>query len=232
MNIPVWNCSEFEAAVSDYRDGTLRLERAAAARDHLTACENCAALLAGVAQAVAAVQALPRVEPPARLLTNVLAQTLPAHVRPRGRLAAGGPGSRWRRVWSGVANPRFAMGMAMSVFAVALLLNAAQINVRDVFSGEGASQFSLAGLSTLGSSLQRQFSRGWARGVSYYHDLRVVYEIEAAVHSMRQNASPAAAPSGHDHSQAAPGDRPNNALALQNPLQASTLGSATLRRES
>ncbi|MGH9520576.1 MAG: anti-sigma factor family protein, partial [Terriglobales bacterium] len=112
MNIPVWNCSEFESALSDYRDGTLRLERAAAARDHLTSCDNCAALLAGVAQAVAAVQALPQVDPPARLLTNVLAQTLPAHTRPRGKVPASLLTSAWRRMWRGVATPRFAMGMA------------------------------------------------------------------------------------------------------------------------
>lgn len=224
MNIPVWSCSEFEAALSDYREGTLRLERAAAARDHLTSCDNCAALLASVAQAVAAVQALPQVEPPARLLTRVLAATLPAHGRPTRQDSLGTPASAWRRLWTGMATRRFALGMAMSVFALALVLNAAQINLRQVFSGEGASQFSLA---SIGSSLQRQLSRSWARGVSYYHDLRVVYEIEAAVHSMRQNASPAS-PSGHDHSQAAPGDRPNTVLALQAPADFNPV----LRRES
>lgn len=226
MNIPVWSCSEFETALSDYREGTLRLERAAAARDHLTSCDNCSALLASVAQAVAAVQALPQVEPPARLLSNVLAQTLSVHARPSRHSAPGTPAGAWSRLWTGVGTKRFALGMAMSVFALALVLNAAQINLRQVFSGEGVSQFSLA---SLGSSLQRQFSRSWARGVSYYHDLRVVYEIEAAVHSMRQNAAPASAsPSGHDHSQAAPGDRPNDVLALQAPSGLS----AALRRES
>lgn len=210
MKIPVWNCSEFEAALSDYRDGTLRLERAAAARDHLTSCDACAALLASVSQAVAAVQALPTVEPPARLLARILAETRPHRAAHVPDLA---PPAFWRRFFGGVASPRFAVGVAMSVFAVALLLNVAQVNLRQLFSPQGIGQLSPSSLS---SALERQVSRTWARGVSYYHDLRVVYEIEAALHQMRQNAAPAQGqPSGHDHSQAAPAGRPNTVLAVQ-----------------
>src|SRR6185437_10920917 len=201
MKIPTWGCAEFETALSDYRDGTLRLELAAAARQHLSDCRACADLLAGVAEAVSLVRALPSQEPSPRLLAAIRAATA-RRESPRTRLLAA-----WGRVWSGVSSPRFALAVAMSVFTVSLLLNAAQVNLRQV---------SIASLSPdhIGSSLQRQVERTWARGVSYYHDLRVVYEIEAAVRQMRQDTTPPPAqPAGRDHSQAAPAGAPELLLA-------------------
>ncbi|HUX67157.1 MAG TPA: zf-HC2 domain-containing protein [Terriglobales bacterium] len=198
-----WACPDFEAALGDFRDGTLAAPASALARAHLEACPACADLLAAVAQAVAHVAALPQLEPPPRLLAAIFAQTLPP--RQQHRPASAG---FFASLWASITSPRFALAVAMSVFAVALLLNAAQVNLRQV---------SLSDLTpaSLTSALQRHVDRAWARGVSYYRDLRVVYEIEAAIHQMRQAPAPAAAPADdHDRTQRPPRGVPHAQLAL------------------
>lgn len=174
-----WDC---EAQLSDYRDGTLEAAAASAVRVHLHACAACSGMLADLNAVSTALGALPRLEPPPHLVAAILAQT-----RPPARLSAS-RGWSWaglRTALSPGAVPRLALGVAMSVFAVALMINAAQLDLHDVSRAD----LSPAGVA---GAVQRQVSRVWARGVSYYNDLRVVYEIEAALHQMRQSepASP------------------------------------------
>jgi anti-sigma factor RsiW len=205
-----WSCADFESALSAYREGTLAAPEAAFARAHLAQCPACAGLLDAVALTQSALAALPQREPSPRFLAEVLARTLP----PRHRPAAG-----LRGFWAGLVSPRFALGLAMSVFAVALLLNAAQVNLAQVFRGNGLSQLAPASLA---ASLQRQWDRAWARGVSYYHDLRFVYEIEAAIHQMQQPApasgAPAAPGGAHNRSQRAGHAVPDAQLAMAYPV--------------
>lgn len=192
------DCAAFEDRLSDYREGALTAAESAALRRHLQACASCQALLDDVAVASAQLAALPRLAVPERLLAAIRAQTLALP-------PAGVPGVLapvWRRAWRAVMSPRFAMGVAMSIFGVALLLNAAQVNLRGLFQGGDGGGFSAAAVV---NGIARQADRTWARGVSYYHDLRVVYEIEAAIHALRQPAAPAAGPQGQDHSQRGPG---------------------------
>jgi hypothetical protein len=206
-----WSCADFESALSAYREGTLPSAEAAFARAHLAGCLACSRLLDAVAFAQSAVAALPAVAPSPRFLANVLAQTIP----PRHRPAASG----LRGFWSSLVSPRFALGFAMSVFAVALLLNAAQVNLAQVFRGNGFGQLAPASLA---ASVQRQWDRAWARGVSYYHDLRFVYEIEAAIHQMQEPAHPSGAPAspggGNHRSQRLGRTVPDAQLALAFPV--------------
>ncbi|HET9784448.1 MAG TPA: zf-HC2 domain-containing protein [Terriglobales bacterium] len=190
-----WTCAQLEEQLSEYREGTLATAAAAAARAHLHGCDACQALLQAVAGMEADLRRLPVLDPPARLLYRIQAQTLAPGMHRAGK-AAGGSG--WQRAWRAVWTPRFALGFAMSVFAVALLLNAAEVNLGSVLRQGGLSQLSPASLS---SAVSRRFDRAWARGVAYYHDLRVVYEIEAAIHQMRQSEPAAPSPAGGDHSQ-------------------------------
>ncbi|MGH9487773.1 MAG: hypothetical protein ACRD04_09340 [Terriglobales bacterium] len=199
-----WSCAQFEPVLSEYREGTLASPLAAQARQHVNECAACAALVEAVAAAQTQLAELREVEPPPGMLAAIMAQTLPHHHGLPYRRAATAPANGWARLWAGVRSPRFAMGVAMSVFAVAVLLNAAQINLRQVFSEGGAAALSPASLT---SSISRSVNRAWAHGVAYYHDLRVVYEIEAAIHEMHQNR-PAANGSGggHNRSQSASPD--------------------------
>lgn len=175
-------CWECEAQLSEYRDGTLAAPSAASVRAHLQACAACGVLAADVKAVSAALGALPQMEPPPRLVAAILAQTAAPLGVPRIAGAARPyPAWSWAGMRAVLFAPRFTLGVAMSVFAVALTINAAQLDLSHV-SVADFTPASLAGL------VQRQVSRVWARGVSYYNDLRVVYEIEAALHQLRQNA--------------------------------------------
>jgi hypothetical protein len=187
MSARVWTCADFEAGLSDYREGALANE-AAAARLHLGECAACSGLLDAVALATTALRELPAAEPsPAWCAAARAHAACDAHAAMRiGWFTALG-----RRLRA----PRFALSFAMSVFAVSLVLNAADVNLN---------QFSWRDLTPAGlaSGMQRDLDRLRARGLAYVEDLRVVYEIEAAVHQMRQ--SPPPPPAGHDHSQRLP----------------------------
>ncbi|MGH9477123.1 MAG: zf-HC2 domain-containing protein [Terriglobales bacterium] len=220
---PVWTCSQFEAVLSDYREGTLAAPVAALAREHLNGCAACSDLLESVAAAQTQLAALPELAAPESLLAAIVAQTLPHHdllghpvVRRHPRPVRG-----WDRIWSSIRSPRFALGVAMSVFGFALLLNAAQINLSQLFRGGGVELTP----SSFTSALTRHVDRAWARGVAYYHDLRVVYEIEAAIHQMRSSEPPTggASGSGNNRSQRGPAAGSELADAFAAPANAITV---------
>jgi hypothetical protein len=178
-------CWECEAQLSEYRDGTLAAPSAASVRAHLQACAACGVLGADLNAVSAALGALPQMEPPPRLLAAILVQTAVPLGVPGSAGAArpypAYPAWSWAGMRAVLFAPRFTLGVAMSVFAVALTINAAQLDLSHV----SVADFTPASLA---GSVLRQASRVWARGVSYYNDLRVVYEIEAALHQLRQNA--------------------------------------------
>jgi predicted anti-sigma-YlaC factor YlaD len=197
---PILHCPDCEAQLSEYREGTLAPDIAAALRRHLDTCAACRDLHDSVAQALAHVRALPEVAPPDRLLAKIHELTLPASSHRRAATSSAN-GNFLDRIWASVSTPRFALGVAMSIFVASILLSTAQINLRQVSISDLAP-------GSLTGAIQRQVGRTWARGVSYYHDLRVVYQIEAAIHQMRQ---PPPAPNSHDHTQSTP---PSPALDL------------------
>ncbi|MGH9412799.1 MAG: zf-HC2 domain-containing protein [Terriglobales bacterium] len=209
---PGFGCAQFEGVLSEYREGTLPDALAALARQHVSQCSACTALVASIAEAQAHLAALPALDPPAHLLARILEQTLPHRAQFHGRRAdPSGRRHGWSALWASLASPRFAMGVAMSVFAIALLLNAAQINLGQLFRTGNVEQLNPAVLT---SAVSRNLNRAWARGVAYYHDLRVVYEIEAAIHQMRE-AKPANPGNGRNRSDRSLG--PGEDLAQNRP---------------
>lgn len=175
-----WSCGEFEAALSDYREGTLAPEAAALARQHVQECEACTRLLAQVNAAVEALSALPELPLPAQFEEAVFSRT-----RRPGR---GRDWTAWMHVGRG-GLPRLAWGMALTIFFVGMVADAAQVNVRRL-------QWSQLTPSGMTATVEAEFERTLARGVSFYQDLRVVYEIQAALHQMRQESAPPP-PGGH-----------------------------------
>ncbi|MGH9392573.1 MAG: anti-sigma factor family protein [Terriglobales bacterium] len=109
MNEAELNCAQFEAGLSEYREGRLPPEEAAAVRQHANGCPNCAELLQAVASAQRQLAELPQLEPPARLIASILAQTQAA--ARRAPQAANG----WNVLLRlrAALTPRFALGFAM-----------------------------------------------------------------------------------------------------------------------
>src|SRR5690606_25985157 len=78
-------------------------------------CASCAELARDVAGAVAFLGRVPEVGPPDELLARIAFQIPPGNVAPRGPKA-------WLASWlQPIVQPRFAMGMAMTILSFSML---------------------------------------------------------------------------------------------------------------
>lgn len=171
------HCADFEAALSDFQDGAAPPETAAAMREHLRQCAACAELSALLRVARAGLAELTPVAPPPGWLEAVLARTSRQRRWISWRETCQALG---RSIWQ----PRLAMTFGVVLFAFALGLNVAGINLRHA----DWRQWSPGRLIAVA---QQRLGQGVARGSRYYNDLKLVYEIQAA---LRQSAEHRAQP--------------------------------------
>lgn len=173
------NCADLEILLCDYVDGTLHGERKSAVEAHLSECPSCAEMARDSAGAVAFIERAADVEPPAELLTRILFE-IPA--AKRAELPARSWWSRIRSAWiDPVLQPRFAMGMAMTVLSFAMLGRFAGIEVR---------QLKPADLNPVAvwAVLEDKAARTWERTVKYYDSLKLVYEIQTRLKDWGEQA--------------------------------------------
>jgi len=162
-------CAEFEILLCDYLDGTLRTAERTALENHMAGCLGCAELARDAAGVTAFLEAVPAAEPPAELLTRIL------HQAPRGKQTVERP-SRWRRYFGtwveGVLQPRYAMGMAMTVLSLAMLARFAHIEPRPLRASD---------LDPVRAwqAIDDRAQRVWDRTMKYYDNLRLVIEIQS-----------------------------------------------------
>ena len=154
-----WNCQETEDRLLDALEGTLPPAEMAEWNAHAAACPRCSVLADGVRGAVASLRQLEPVEPPPWLLTRIIQQT--SGPRPQRR----------RLAWLDfLFHPRFALGVAAVFITLTILVH--------TFVGVPGSAATLNPLEAF-----RQFDRRahlvYARGVKFFSDLRVVYEIQS-----------------------------------------------------
>src|SRR5437867_2582192 len=108
-------CSEFEIRLCDYLDGTLDQASRRELQQHASECQLCAELLADSDAFTAFLQRVPEVEAPADLAASILYRTQSA----RSSLSAAARG--WRRWLRPLLQPRFVMGMAMTILSFSML---------------------------------------------------------------------------------------------------------------
>ncbi|MFB3815751.1 MAG: hypothetical protein ACE14L_16735 [Terriglobales bacterium] len=178
-------CGEFEASLADALDGTLTATRRAAFDAHRARCAHCAPLYAEAESGLRWLEALKleEVEPPARLMENILKATSWAE------LPAGQPRKSWWQrlreypplapVFGTILQPRFAMSFAMAFFSVSVLLNLTGVKMRD-----------LRHLDLRPSALIQALDKTQGRIVSYYENIRFVYEIESRVRDLKRATTP------------------------------------------
>ena len=163
------NCGELETLLCDYVDGTLSLERKAEVERHLAGCAACAGTVRDAAAAVAFIGRAAEVEPPPELITRILFELpISRRAEERGR----GLRARLGRLVEPVLQPRFAMGMAMTILSFSMLGRFAGINVR---------QLSVSDLDPVKvwEAADDRVHRGWARAVKFYESVRVIYEVRS-----------------------------------------------------
>ena len=118
------NCAEAEILICDLVDGTLAPGPRAELERHLAACSACAELARDSAAAVAFMERAADVEPPPALVTRILFDPPWANARAR---SSAGLRNRLRMLLQPVLQPRFAMGMAMTILSFAMLAKSASV---------------------------------------------------------------------------------------------------------
>jgi hypothetical protein len=173
---PGMQCTEFDALLTEAIDGTLSGERRADFEQHKAACAGCQALFAEVSSGVAWLEDMEEVLPPRMLVHNILAATSGAAQLEAQSQQRPSPWERMRRqvgsLFAPVLTARFGMSMGMAFFSITLVLNMAQIRIRDLTP----------------HNLSHTYYSSQNKLMKYYENMRLVYEIESRVRTLR-NAS-------------------------------------------
>jgi hypothetical protein len=181
------NCADVEILLADYVDGALRGDAASALEAHLVGCAACAELARDSAGAVAFMERAATVDAPAELVTRILFEVTagPSHSLIKPSLTRRLFG-RWLEP---VLQPRFAMGMAMTVLSFAMIgrfTNVRQLTPADLDPVK------------VWTAAEDRVVRWYNRGVKYYDSLKVVYEIQTRLKEWadEQPAPQQSAPAG------------------------------------
>ena len=193
-------CNEFDLLLSEALDGLLSGAELDRFEAHARACKTCGPLMADAEAGRQWLKGLTEVEPPANLVNNILASTTGVDTQ---RLMARAPVSQpriswWEQVqasllepvWAIVRQPRFAMSFGMAFFALSVSLTVAGVKPAD-----------LAQISLRPSAIRRTYYNTQARVVRYYDNVKLVYDVQAAVRGLKRNLNPAepGRPKQNDH---------------------------------
>lgn len=176
-----WSCAQLEQRLDDYLEGRLSAEDAAAAQAHVDTCARCAEW-ADAQQATLWLREMESLETPPGFETRIIALTT----------APAPQESFWSvfdLAWRGLLQPRVALSLAAALVSLGLTFQALNVPVGEL---------SLADLSPVNIyyAVNRQAQLGYARGVRFVNDLRLVYEIRSRLEELRgqPEETPAAAP--------------------------------------
>jgi hypothetical protein len=167
------NCADYESTICDYVDGTLAPDQKAELERHLAECPACAEVARDSAAAVAFIGRAAAVEPPPELITRILFE---------GPWNAGkAKPAAWRKWVAGalspILQPRFAMGMAMTILSLAMLWRAvgpAPLRARDLKPAR------------IWATLEDRGAYAWGRTVKFYENLKFVYQIQSTLRQWQQ----------------------------------------------
>jgi hypothetical protein len=168
------NCAELEILLCDYVDGTLAPADKAEVERHLSACPACAELARDSQAAVAFIERAAEVEPPPELITKILFEAPWAKSK---KPAGAGVRTWFSGVFHAVLQPRFAMGMAMTILSFSMLARfvpVGQLQPQDLQPGK------------VWAALENRADRAWVRTVKFYENLKVVYQIQSTLREWQQ----------------------------------------------
>lgn len=181
-------CNELEILVCDYVDGTLTAAEKATVELHLATCDACRELVADSRAAVTFMERVPPVEPPVELVNDILFRARGEAALPRQKKDVR---SWFRRWFEPILQPRFAMGMAMTILSFSMLGRMVGIPARQL----KASDLEPA---KIWAAMEDKAQRAWDRTKKYYESLRLVYEIQSTLSDWRgqEETAPAAPAEG------------------------------------
>ena len=183
-------CNEFDSLLSDALDGVLSGAALDRFHVHARSCKACGPLFAEAEAGRSWLKDLEEVEPPANLVTNILASTTGVDSQ-RLRTAAPlrQPRISWldrvqasvlEPIWGMVRQPRFAMSFGMAFFALSVGLTVAGVKPAD-----------LREVSLRPAAIRHAYYNTQARVIRYVDNVRAVYEVQAALRGIKRNVTPA-----------------------------------------
>jgi hypothetical protein len=183
-------CNEFDSLLSDTLDGVLSAAALDRFQAHARSCKACGPLFAEAEAGRSWLKDLEEVEPPANLVTNILASTTGVDSQ-RLRTAAPlrQPRISWldrvqasvlEPIWAMVRQPRFAMSFGMAFFALSVGLTVAGVKPAD-----------LREVSLRPAAIRHAYYNTQARVIRYVDNVRAVYEVQAALRGIKRNVTPA-----------------------------------------
>ena len=161
------NCADVEILICDYVDGTLAPDARADVERHLAECRSCAELARDAADAVQFIQRAADVEPPQELISQILFDP-PWHKQ---------RSLRFSTRFHALLQPRFAMGMALTVLSIAMIMPKMR-------------NFQPSDLSpaAVWAGIEGRADRLWGRTQKYYDNLKFIYQIRATLRDWQQRA--------------------------------------------
>jgi hypothetical protein len=166
------NCADAEILICDY--ATLRSDERFELERHLAVCPACAELARDSAAALAFLESAADVEPPPELITRILYDAPWTKTKQRKSRLAEWAGS----LLSPIFNPKFAMGMAMTVLSLSMLarfvMPARQLRPADLKPAE------------VWNGIATRAEYAWGRTVKFYDNLKIVYQIQTTLKEWQQ----------------------------------------------
>lgn len=178
-------CSDFIVSLAEALDGLAGDRALEAMRIHASLCVECRTLHELAREGKNWLGTLDEIEPPARLVHNILAATSRADgPAPRPVPAApGGLRSWWPALGARVLRPRLVMTAAMAFFSMSLLANQTGVSLADFH----VSDLRELRPSRITTRLSLQYYATTARVVRYYENNRFVHELETRLRDLREN---------------------------------------------
>ncbi len=177
-------CEEWEALLVDALDGTLKAEDSAVFTAHGSECPMCAEMLAQAKQGLEWMTFLHEEPPiPADLVSRILDQTSGASLPQLALAGAVQPIPQpvahltTRRTFR---DARMLMTAAMAFFSIALTLNLIGIRLDSLHMADLKP-------SALQTTIARQFYGAKKQMVSYYENIRFVYEVDSKIREWRRD---------------------------------------------
>jgi anti-sigma factor RsiW len=174
-----WTCLNTEERLADYLEGQLEAAERAQMEAHFAGCNACRSLAAQVRWLEAR---LPHLEPevvPSGLVYRILQATSSADQRK--------PGVSWKTLLAGLFSTRFALGLGSVAATIFILFQALGINPKKITAQD-------LNPVNLYRAADQQAHLGYARGVRFVNDLRVVYEIRSRLEASSTPAPEQEAP--------------------------------------
>jgi hypothetical protein len=190
------NCADFDRLLTDALDGVMAGAELAEFKSHAGGCADCGPLLSQAEAGLNWMKSLAEVEPPARLVHNILAKTSMAEASAMQRVPSAGAAAQdswlgralgWispslRPALATMMQPRFAMTAAMTFFSASMLLNLGGVKLKDL-------KYLDLRPSAITTTASVQYHETTARVVKYYENIRLVYELESRMKALKDASS-------------------------------------------